>query len=162
MKITLVRRWFGDNKTIGKIFINGIFCYYALEDVVRPDGVKIQDQTAIPYGKYPISVSFSEKLKRVLPLIENVPNFTGIRIHAGIDETWTSGCLLISRNLENGKLVKDLDAEKSITQLIQAAIDKGDSVSINIINYQKKTIIITSIIISILLALFIISKLLQA
>ena len=107
MKLTLVRRWFGTDKTIGKLLVNGIFRYYVLEDFVRPDGVKVYGQTAIPYGKYTVSVSHSPKLGRELPLIANVPNFSGIRIHAGIDEKWTEGCVLISRRLVDGELALD-------------------------------------------------------
>ena len=158
MKITLVRRWFGDTKTIGKILINGIFCYYALEDVIRPNGVKIYGQTAIPYGKYNVSVSHSQKLGRTLPLIENVPNFSGIRIHAGVDESWTEGCILISRYLKDGKLVKDSPSETAITTLIQNALNKNETVEFSIVNHQKRVLVISAIVLMALFVLFLTSK----
>jgi hypothetical protein len=151
MKLTLVRRWFGTDKTIGKLLINGIFRYYVLEDLVRPDGGKVYGQTAIPYGKYNVSVSPSPKLGRTLPLIENVPNFSGIRIHAGVDEAWTEGCLLISRNLVGGKLALDRPAEAELTALIKSAIDKGQSVSINVTNYQRRIIAVFALLVIIIM-----------
>ncbi len=141
MKITLVRRWFGPDKTIGKLLINGIFRYYVLEDLTRPDGVKVAKETAIPYGKYPVSVSQSPKLGRILPLIENVPGFSGIRIHAGIDESWTEGCVLISRTLKDGKLVLDRTAEAELKDIIQNALDHGNPVTINVTNFQRRLLI---------------------
>lgn len=141
MKITLVRRWFGTDKTIGKLLVNGIFRYYCLEDLVRPGDEKVQDKTAIPYGTYNVSVSQSAKLGRTLPLIEDVPNFSGIRIHAGIDENWTSGCVLISRTLKDGKLVLDREAETELKDTIQNALDHGNTCKITVTNYQRRALI---------------------
>ncbi len=154
MKLTLVRRWFGPDKTIGKLLVNGIFRYYVLEDLVRPDGEKVANQTAIPYGKYPVSVSLSPKLGRILPLIEDVPNFSGIRIHAGVDESWTSGCVLISRTLKDGKLVLDREAEVELKDIIQNALDYGNPVNIVVTNYQRRTLIAFGIFIIILLTAY--------
>ena len=137
MKLTLVRRWFSPNKTIGKLLIDGVFRYYVLEDLVRPDGVKVYGKTAIPYGQYKVSLSQSPKLGRELPLIENVPGFSGIRIHAGIDESWTEGCVLISRKLTGGKLELDRPAEKELNDIIRTALQKNDPVSITITSYLK-------------------------
>lgn len=159
MKLTLVRRWFGPDKTIGKLYINGFFRYYVLEDLVRPDGEKkIYGQTAIPYGKYPVTVSHSPKLGRELPLVENVPNFSGIRIHAGKDEKWTEGCLLISRYIDGGKLVLDRPAEAELTAIIKNALHYGNDVVLSVINVQKRAFIIVSAIVLSLLALWIIFK----
>ena len=59
------------------------FLCHTLEDVVRDAGVKIHGQTAIPKGTYELIVSFSNRFKKRLPLLLNVPNFEGIRIHGG-------------------------------------------------------------------------------
>lgn len=158
MKLTLVRRWFGSDKTIGKLYVNGIFRYFVLEDLVRPQGEKVPKQTAIPYGKYPVSVSESPRLGRMLPLIENVPDFSGIRIHAGIDEKWTEGCLLISRRVGYGKLVLDRQAESEITAIIRNALDHGQPVTLKVINYQRRILIIFGLILTILLAAWFIFK----
>ena len=85
--------------TIGQLFISDsgsdVFECFTLEDVVRPDGVKIKHQTAIPAGRYEVVIDFSNKYQRRMPHILNVPMFSGIRIHSGNVDTDTSGCILV-------------------------------------------------------------------
>jgi len=162
MKLTLVRRWFGPEKTISKLYINGLFRYFVLEDLVHPEGeAKVKGQTAIPYGKYPVSISQSPRLGRILPLVENVPNFSGIRIHAGVDEKWTEGCLLISRSVKDGKLVLDRQAESEITAIIQNALDHGNPVTLKVVNSQRRALIIFAITLITLFAFYITLNLYQ-
>lgn len=158
MRLTLIRRWFGPDKTIGKLLVNGIFRYYVLEDLVRPSGNKVAGDTAIPYGRYRVSVSFSPKLGRELPLIENVPNFSGIRIHAGIDESWTEGCVLISRKIENGNLVLDREAESEITDVIKNALFYGNDVILTVTNHQRRVLIGFSLILTFLIISYLITS----
>ena len=158
MKLKLVRRYFGSDKTIGKLYINGLFRYYVLEDLVRAKGEKVQKETAIPYGKYNVTVSQSPRLGRRLPLIENVPLFTGIRIHAGIDESWTEGCVLISRKIAGGNLVHDRASEKELTAIIDNAIDKGNTVTMTVTNYQRRVLIGFSLLIVSLVIAYIVFK----
>lgn len=101
-QLKLVRKWFTDNTTIGDLFIDGTWKCYILEDKFRdPDGSgnteadeKIMHHTAIPYGTYEIIISYSNRFKKHLPLLLNVPHFKGIRMHPGNDKDDTSGCLL--------------------------------------------------------------------
>lgn len=158
MKLTLVRRWFGPSKTIGKLYVNGRFRYFVLEDLVRRTGEKVPGQTAIPYGRYPVSVSVSPRLGRRLPLIEDVPGFTGIRAHAGIDEAWTEGCVLISRRISGGKLVLDREAEGELTDLIDNALSNGEKVTLKVTNNQRRAFIFFALLISTLLILYVVSK----
>ena len=44
---------------------------------------KMKGKTAIPEGTYPLVISKSPSFKMWLPLLLGVPNFEGIRIHAG-------------------------------------------------------------------------------
>lgn len=50
----------------------------------------------IPEGNYPISVTFSPRFQRNLPLIGNVPGRSGIRIHTGTKPEHSTGCVLVS------------------------------------------------------------------
>lgn len=98
MEIRLIRKWFTQNSTVGELLIGGQepFCY-VLEDVVRPPGMKIPGQTAIPEGRYEIVIDFSKRFQREMPHILDVPNFSGIRIHAGNESHETEGCLLLGK-----------------------------------------------------------------
>ena len=50
----------------------------------------------IPEGTYPVSVTFSPRFKRMLPLIGNVPGRSGIRIHTGTIPEHSKGCVLMT------------------------------------------------------------------
>jgi len=50
----------------------------------------------IPEGTYPVSVTFSPRFKRMLPLIGNVPGRSGIRIHRGTKPEHSKGCVLVN------------------------------------------------------------------
>lgn len=106
MKLTLQRVALRKNYTIGKLHIDGVYFCDTLEDVVREPGVKVYGQTAIPAGVYKMVLSYSQRFKRVLPLLLNVPMFEGIRIHGGTTDTDTHGCLLVGINEVKGKLLK--------------------------------------------------------
>ena len=54
----------------------------------------------IPEGTYPVSVTFSPRFKRMLPLIGNVPGRSGIRIHRGTKPEHSKGCILVSATYE--------------------------------------------------------------
>ena len=82
MLIEVKRFEFKDTYTVGKMYIDNIYECYTLEDVVRT-GAKVNGQTAIPTGTYNVIINHSNRFNRDLPLLENVPNFTGVRIHSG-------------------------------------------------------------------------------
>ena len=94
MLIEVKRFEFKDTYTVGKMYIDGVYECYTLEDVVRT-GAKVNGQTAIPTGTYNLIINHSNRFNRDLPLLENVPNFTGVRIHAGNTSAHTEGCILV-------------------------------------------------------------------
>lgn len=95
MKLLLQRLEFQPTRTFGALSIDGTFQCWTLEDVVREPGVKVFGQTAIPFGEYRVALTRSERFQRVLPLLLAVPNFYGVRIHAGNTEADTEGCILV-------------------------------------------------------------------
>ena len=97
MDIVVTRQPTANGCTIGTMTIDGAFECYTLEDVVRPHGEKVYGQTAIPAGRYQIKLTMSNRFKIVLPLLENVPNFEGVRIHPGNTAADTDGCILVGQ-----------------------------------------------------------------
>ena len=48
----------------------------------------------IPAGTYPLKRTYSYKFKKLLPILENVPEREGIRIHRGTKPEHSQGCIL--------------------------------------------------------------------
>ena len=98
MNIKLVRKFQKAGFTEGKLYINNGFECYTVEDTDRrleTGGVKVQNQTAIPRGIYPITISMSTRFKKFLIEVLDVPQFKGIRIHSGNSSEDTDGCIIV-------------------------------------------------------------------
>lgn len=139
MNILIKRIAKKDNYTIGRLYINGQYFCDTLEDKDRglkqSDNIivikakKIFGKTSIPMGTYNVVLSYSPKFKKILPLVENVKGFSGIRIHQGNTADDTEGCILVGRNNIVGmvthsqdtlnELLKKLNVNDNITLTIQ-------------------------------------------
>lgn len=87
--ITLQRTALDRNVTRGFLYLNGK--EYA--PTVEPaPGWK---RGAIPAGRYKVRVTYSPRFKKMLPILENVPDFSGIRIHGGTRAEHTEGCICV-------------------------------------------------------------------
>lgn len=122
MELKLVRIAKRPTYTVGKLYVDGMYFCDTLEDAVRIIGEngdgKIKHHTAIPAGRYPVVYNYSQKLKRKLPRLQNVPFFDGILIHRGNTADDTSGCILVGENKIVGKVVNSAVWEMRICQLI--------------------------------------------
>ena len=78
--------------TVGKLYIDGVWRWFTLEDAVRK-GPKIPGETAIPAGCYQVVMSYSQRFQRPLPELLKVPHFTGIRIHPANTALQVRGCV---------------------------------------------------------------------
>lgn len=127
MKLTLKRLHKTDKSTIGELYVDGKFECYTLEDVERE--VKIKSETAIPKGTYIVGITLSNRFKRLLPILLNVPNFEGVRVHSGNSNHDTEGCILVgttrskdyigSSRLAFERLFKKMQLAKDITLTIE-------------------------------------------
>lgn len=124
MEIKVVRDVLTENSTTGKLFVNGVFECFTLEDKVRTgDEKRIKGATAIPYGKYKVTLrkdgtvwGWMQKALPNIGLQENgipwIANLEGekyekwidkegvlpeqfVLIHDGNYATDTEGCLLV-------------------------------------------------------------------
>ena len=133
MQLQLVRKIFTDKSTIGELTVNGVFECFTLEDKVRP--VKIKGETAIPAGTYEIAVTFSNKFQKFLPLLMNVPNFDGIRIHTGNTPEDTLGCILVGQGKSVDSISNSRLAFAPLFEKIQA-VNRTEKVVIEIIEQR--------------------------
>jgi hypothetical protein len=99
MDIALERKEFFDDRTIGAVYDEtGKFRWFSLEDKDRKleeGGIKIPKETAIPRGRYRVTLVWSPKRNALVPLLLGVPQFTGIEIHIGNKPEDTEGCILL-------------------------------------------------------------------
>ncbi len=95
-------------------------------------GRKIKGCSAIPEGRYAVVISYSPRFKQWLPILLGVPNFSGIRIHAGNTAKDTEGCILVGENREVGKVLDSRKWVNALKHKIVAAKDRGEPVWINV------------------------------
>lgn len=107
--------------TISKLYAKGKYICDILERPIKE---------AIPEGTYKVALTPSPKFKRVLPLLLDVPGFTGIRIHEGNTAKDTHGCLIPGINDEKGKVHKSLICLSKIIVLLQSSPDAENFISI--------------------------------
>lgn len=90
----------------GKLYINGKFFCYTIEDEDRGldqimplneiEKIKVQSLTAIPLGRYEVTITFSNRFKKPMLQIMNVKGFEGIRIHSGNTSADVKGCIAVA------------------------------------------------------------------
>ncbi len=120
MKLELKRQEFTDNSTIGELTVEGVHQCFTLEDMVRPE--KIKGKTAIPAGTYEVAVTFSSRFQKPLPLLFNVPDFEGVRIHPGNTAADTEGCILVGKSRAKDSIGESRAAFTPLFEKIQAAL----------------------------------------
>lgn len=153
MELNLRRVALRDTYTIGKLYVNGIYFCDTIEDKVRDlnkDGDlndvgegKIPSLTAIPYGKYEVTLKvqspkYSLKsnynwCKGYLPRLINVPHFEGILIHAGNTSSDSAGCILVGENKIKGQVINSMVTLKRLyCSVLKEASDKNEDIWIKI------------------------------
>lgn len=124
MRIEVIRKEFTKKSTIGDMVIDGEYFCYTLEDVVRV-GDKIPGQTAIPYGKYEVITDHSARFKKLMPLIKNVPGFSGVRIHSGNTDHDTEGCILVGFTKSKDFIGQSRDAFVLFMEKLKTGLNEG-------------------------------------
>jgi hypothetical protein len=130
MELHLKRFASNPTDTLGLLFIGGKFFAFTLEDRYRE--VKIAGTTRIPAGRYRVTIAFSPHFQREMPLLNNVPEFSGILIHPGNTEFDTEGCILVANGavynpLGDSGIVSSRMCFDRIYPVIEAGVKAGDT-----------------------------------
>ena len=131
-------------KTFGKLYNGNIYLCETLEDKVRNENEYVKGETALPYGRYRLLISYSNRFKKQMILITNVRggaityhgqsvDSVGARIHGGNTEKDTLGCVLAGKTrTETG--IKNCSAiNQTLIDLVKNA-DQWGEVYLNIIS----------------------------
>lgn len=136
MELTLTRTEKTKDYTMGRLEIDGEHFCDTLEPTWRDLGPgrlghKIAGRTAIPDGRYPVAVTWSPKFKKWLPLLLHVPQFEGIRIHAGNTPDDTEGCILVGLRVKPGKVLDSrLWEHRLVRRLASRPLGEGVWISV--------------------------------
>jgi len=139
MHLRLVREILAADYTHGSLYVDGLFECFTLEDAVRGDGIaatvaqwKKPKITAIPYDNHTVIINFSTRFQRLLPLLEGVKGFSGVRIHKGNTKDNTEGCILVGQARSGAEIVNSKKAFDPLFEKMQDAIGRGDIITMEI------------------------------
>lgn len=160
MELFLQRDLSHRETTFGELFIDNVHECLTLEDQVREPigwkgniatwdadnlakGVakwKVPHETAIPSGRFRLTLEDSNRFGVNTLTINNVPGFSSIRMHGGTDIDDTEGCVLVGDRqnrltmmISGAKFDHVLDMLKA---KVKKAIDEGQEVWITIRNHS--------------------------
>ena len=118
MYLQLIRNNPQASAITGRLVINGRWFCNTLERV----GYQI------PAICYPIRVTQSPRFKRLLPIVQNVPQRSGIRFHRGTKPQHSTGCIL-----------SPADKEKALTDLILQAQQSHEEIILEVTDFRPGT-----------------------
>ena len=140
MELQVAREQSKDEATIGRLYVDGVAECDTLEDVVREViGVpvsqwKIAEKTAIPIGRYRITLVDSPRFGPNTMSVNNVEGFQDIRIHAGNTAEDTHGCLLVGKRTSDRFISQSKDTLIALKIKVLAAMQRGEEVWIEYFN----------------------------
>ena len=118
MYIKLIRNQPQGTAITGRLVIDGrYFC-----DTMERVGYQI------PALCYPVRVTHSPKFRRLLPIVQNVPQRSGIRFHRGTKPQHSTGCILLP----------DLETENKFTNLLLDT-QKHEEIILEVIDFRPGT-----------------------
>ncbi len=134
LRMTLKRLMTTVDYTTGELYVDGDLQCQTLEDAERlPRTSKVPGKTAIPPGEYSVVLSQSPRFGRVLPEVLEVPNFSGIRIHAGNTAQDTDGCVLVGLEVPvPGRLARSREALAGLLERLEAATRDNRSIQLEV------------------------------
>lgn len=143
MNLTLKRTDRHATRTFGELLgPDGKRLCYVLEDAVRQiEGKpvaswKVHGATAIPTGRYRITLENSPRFGADTITVNGVPGFTGVRMHAGNTEGDTEGCPLLGMAIGPRGIVGGTSrpAVGLIKEVVRQAIAGGEVVTMDVVN----------------------------
>ena len=118
MYIKLIRNAPQGSAITGRLIIDGRWFCNTLERV----GYQI------PALCYPVRLTMSPRFKRLLPIVQNVPQRNGIRIHRGTKPQHSTGCILLPA-----------DKEIELTNLLKQVQNNHEEIILEVFDFRPGT-----------------------
>lgn len=142
LKLLIDRAWKKPGYTISRFFVQGERWCEAIEDTDRGlndsmtteeiKAKKIYGKTAIPTGKYVVTMTYSPKFRKVLPLVNDVKCFSGIRIHPLNTAEQSLGCIGVGKNTKVGMVTNSTFWTNKLIDKINEALKHGEMIILEI------------------------------
>ncbi len=138
MILELKRYKLTNESTIGRLYVDGIFQCYTLEDRYRPGQPKVAGETCIPCGTYEIVINESPRFSKIaghpvfMPRLLDVLGFLGILIHVGNRKEDTDGCILVGNTVGTDVIGESKLAYAALFSKLQDALGRGEKISIKV------------------------------
>jgi hypothetical protein len=141
MYIRLIRNHPQGSAITGRLVINGRWFCNTLERI----GYQI------PAICYPMRVTHSPRFKRLLPIVQNVPQRSGIRFHRGSKPEHSTGCILVVADNNPSPLHptpytlhppqgrSSADVEQALTRLILQAQQSHEEIILEVTDFRPGT-----------------------
>lgn len=145
MLVELKRTYKGDNYTIGKLYLDGVYFCDTLEPVDRGLAKPISAEkvksvkaahtpgsTAIPTGSYTLTLDvlspkyssrpfYIEVCGGYVPRVMDTPGFDGVLFHTGNTFKDTAACILVGENRTVGSVIYSQDTFRRLYKKLKAA-----------------------------------------
>lgn len=134
MQLTLLSNPSNGGATIGDLSVDEVWTCHTLEDEVREipgepvANWKIYGRTAIPAGRYRVTLEYSGKFGADTMSVNDVPGYTYVRIHPGNTAADTDGCIILGMRATDVSIVAGTSkpAVDHVKSLVRAAIERGE------------------------------------
>lgn len=143
MELLLLRNRFYPTHTVGQLYVDGEYFCFVLEDVIREiegqpvEKWKVQNETAIPQGKYEVGLEDSGLFGPDTLTLFKVPGFKYIRMHSGNTAKDTDGCLILGFGLTSSNIIAFGTTKPAVLELkgkVKRALEDRKKVHITIKN----------------------------
>jgi GH24 family phage-related lysozyme (muramidase) len=134
LELHLQRHTLLADRALGSITRNGVHQCYTCEDAVRPAGVKVAGKTAIPAGRYRVTVEYSPGFGKRFPRLQAVPGFEGILLHGGNGPEDSRGCILVGNQQNKTRIWDCPEAVQRLIYLIELTTNAGGQVWLTVSN----------------------------
>lgn len=152
LELLIERYDYGKDYTQGRVFVDGMYFGESMEPYSRHlsnsmplseiKKKKIAGKTAIPTGRYKVTLAVSSRLKNrsyakkyggKFPLLNNVPGFSGILLHPLNRGPESAGCLGVGEYFKPGLIARATQGHYDLMDYyLVPAINKGQEVYITI------------------------------